>query len=206
MNWIKEHFIEAIGLVIALLTFFGVQPSDIAIKLDFLPALLYVIAGALIGWGLCQAFYGIRLRFNGVNGGHRMTIDEFCEQFDTTPYELKAFLKTVLDKGAAYRRTDDYFGWESYLDYLSNFVTAQTIRNGISKYEMKEDARQLFTENPRLLSVVADADVDNRAIGGAEGTQPSYTSDRFYWWYYSDDPDAPKPFSVADHIFRTSES
>lgn len=197
MNWIKEHFIEAIGLIIALLTFFGIQPTDTAIELDFLPALLYVIASALIGWGFCRAFYGTRLRFTNINNGHHMTIDEFSEQFDSTPYELKVFLKTVLDKGAAYRRTDDYLGWESYLDYLSNFVTAQTIRNGISKYEMKEDARRLFTENPRLLSVVADDDVESKAIGGSEGIQPSYFSDRFYWWYYSDDPNAPKPFSIA---------
>lgn len=206
MNWVKEHFIEAIGLVIALLTFFGIQPSDIAIELDFLPALLYMIAGALIGWGLCRAFYGMRLRFNGISSEHRMTIDEFTEQFGTTPYELKAFLKTVLDKGVAYRRTDDYIGWKDYLDYLGNFVTTQTIRNGISKYEMKEDARKLFTDNPRLLSAVSDDDVESRAIGGTEGTQPSYFSDKFYWWYYSDELDAPKPFSIADHIFGTDES
>ena len=146
------------------------------------------------------------MKFNNVNDGRRMTIDEFAEQFGTTPYELKAFLKTVLDKGAAYRRTDDYLRWESYLDYLSNFVTTQTIRNGISKYEMKADARKLFMDNPNLLAVVIDDDVKEKAIGGTEGVLPNYFSNRFYWWYYSDEPDAPKPFSVANHVFGTSEN
>ncbi|MCI1498883.1 MAG: hypothetical protein LKH39_08825 [Atopobiaceae bacterium] len=196
--------LEIIGLVIAVLTFFGVQPSEIAIRADLLPALLYLLAGFLIGWGICRAFYGIRFKFSMINDSRRMTIDQFAEQFDAVPYDLKAFLKTVLREGAAYRRTDDSPLWETYLDYLSNFVTMQTLQNGISKYTMKNDCQKMFEENPRLLACVSDDDIDIHAIGGTEGVLPTYMSSHFYWWYYSDASDMPKPFSAADYIFRKS--
>jgi hypothetical protein len=179
VSWFKEHVLEIIGLVIAVLTFFGVQPSEIAIRADLLPALLYLLAGFLIGWGICRAFYGIRFKFSMINDSRRMTIDQFAEQFDAVPYDLKAFLKTVLREGAAYRRTDDSPLWETYLDYLSNFVTMQTLQNGISKYTMKNDCQKMFEENPRLLACVSDDDIDIHAIGGTEGVLPTYMSSHF---------------------------
>lgn len=201
MSWFKEHALEAIGLVIAALTFFGIQPSEVAIKADYLPGLLYLLAGFLMGLGICRMFCGIRFK---PESEQRMSLHEFKERFDAVPYELKVFLKTVLREGAAYRRTDNYLGWNHYLEYLENFVVMQTIQNGISKYTMKEDFQELFEQNPSLLVCVSDSEVDKHAISGKEGVLPTYVdmNNHFYWWYYLDSADAPKPFSATDSAFR----
>ena len=154
MTWIKEHILEAIGLVVALLTYFSVGPSDLASTIGILTPALYLLAGGLIGWGLCRAFHGLRYRYHVKKDDGRTSVEEFAENFASTPYEIKAFLKTVLEKGAAYRRTDDVIPWESYLEYLDNFVVGQTIRNNITKYTMREDMKSLFSERLDLLQSV----------------------------------------------------
>lgn len=201
MAWIKEHILEAIGLIVALLTFFGIGPSDVAASVGILTPALYLLAGGLIGWGLCRAFYGLRFRVHSTRNDERISIDEFSETFASTPYEIKAFLKTVLEKGAAFRKTDDIIPWESYLKYLSNFVIGQTIRNGITKFTMRDDKKKLFEERPELLESVSDEDIKTHAVNGEEGDSPAVMSQRFFWWYYTDDPDAPKAFRTSSHFF-----
>lgn len=201
MTWIKEHILETIGLVVALLTYFGVSPSEIAANIDVLAPMLYLMAGGLIGWGLCRACHGLRFRLRNRQDGGGQTIDDFAENFAGTPYEIKAFLKTVLEKGAAYRKTDDVVPWESYLEYLSNFVIGQTIRNNITKYTMRDDIKGLFDERPDLLESVANEDVVSHAVNGREGDSPTFLSQRFCWWYYTDDPNVPKAFDISSSIF-----
>ncbi len=201
MTWIKEHLLEAIGLVVALLTYFGIQPSDVAANTSILTPALYVAAGGLMGWGLCRASHGLRFRLFSTRHGDEQSIDDFAENFASRPYEIKAFLKTVLEKGAAYRKTDDVIPWESYLKYLSNFVIGQTIRNNITKFTMRNDMRELFDERPDLLESVSDEDVESHALNGNEGDSPTFMSQRFYWWYYTDDPNVPKAFNMSNSIF-----
>lgn len=201
MTWVKEHILEAIGLVVALLTYFGVGPSDLAENIGILTPMLYLVAGGLIGWGLCRAFHGLRRRHRVKKDEGRISVEEFAENFASTPYEIKAFLKTVLEKGAAYRKTDDVIPWESYLEYLDNFVIGQTIRNNITKYTMREDMRGLFVEHKDLLQSVTEDDIKMHAVNGEEGEVPAVMSMRFYWWYYTDDPNVPKAFKMNNHIF-----
>lgn len=199
--WIKEHILETIGLVVALLTYFGVGPSDLAANISILTPALYLVAGGLVGWGLCRALRGLRRRFHIKQNGDRISVDEFAENFVGAPYEIKAFLKTVLEKGAAYRRTDDVVSWKSYLEYLGNFVIGQTIRNNITKYTMREGMKQFFDERPDLLQSVSDEDIKRHAVNGEEGEFPIVISQHFYWWYYTNDLSAPKAFKMSDHLF-----
>ena len=201
MTWTKEHLLEAIGLVVTLLTYFGIQPSDVAANISILTPALYVVAGGLMGWGLCRASHGLRFRLFGTRHSDEQSIDDFAEVFASAPYEIKAFLKTVLEKGAAYRKTDDFFPWESHLEYLSIFVIGQTIRNNITKFTMRDDMREFFDERPDLLESVSDEDVESHALNGNEGDSPTFMSRHFFWWYYTDDPNVPKAFNMSNSIF-----
>lgn len=115
-----------------------------------------------------------------------MSFDEFAANFASAPYDIKAFLKTVVLYGAAYMRTGDLLAPMDKLQILNDFVDSRTIRNNITKYVLNEEMKKLLKKHPELLEEVSEEDLKPYEFIGVEGDL-SYRERPFElnWWYYA---------------------
>lgn len=187
MNWIKEHIIEAIGLLIALLTYFEVGPNELVNALSGINFVFYIIAGALIGWGACRTFHGIRFKRKRISRREaREREEQFKADFGKCPYWIKVFLKTVLDKEEVFARAGD-FNFENYAQFILQFVDYKTVGRDEWQFGMDEETRRYFKKNGQLLADVKDEDI-HRHARKTEGMRfITSFSQEFDWWYYSDE-------------------
>ena len=154
---------------------------------------MYIFAGVAIGYGFRAALgrRGHRSVVAGEDAGP--TEEDIRESFCTAPFEIKVFLKAILDYQAAYRGANDH-AWDCWSQSLAPFVVSTNIRNDISRCTLRKSARLQFERMPELLADVADADVRAHAVRGTEGVKPQIMSiDKPTWWYYTDDEALPAP-------------
>lgn len=204
MAWIKEHILELLGLVVAVLTYFKIGPEEAVEALSDFNFVLYIIAGMLIGWGASRAFYG------GIGKRKRISrkeVREAEEQFQTDfckcPYWIKVFLKTVLEKEEVFSKANEY-SFETYSRFLLRFVDYKTVGPDEWQFSMSNETRNYFETNSQLLADVKEEDVRCHARK-AEGLRYiSIFSQDFNWWYYSDEdymePVASGPSSLFSSL------
>lgn len=185
-----------VGTVVAVLTYLGISVSDLwglAERLGWVLPFVYVLAGAAIGYGV-RAAVGRRSGRSVVLGEDAgPTEEDIRESFRSAPFEIKVFLKAILDYQTAYREANDYV-WDCWSESLALFVVATNIRNGICRCTLRESARLQFERMPELLADVADSDVRTHAVRGTEGVKPQIMSiGELIWWFYTDDETLPAP-------------
>ena len=185
-----------VGTAIAVLTYLGVSVSDLwglAEKLAWALPFVYVLAGFAIGYGFHASRGRCGRRSEVVGEGVGPTEEDIRESFRSAPFEIKVFLKAILDHQAAYRGANDYF-WNRWSQSLAQFVVVTNIRNDICRCTLRASARLQFEQMPDLLADVTDADVRMHAIRGTEGVKPHIMSvDNLIWWFYTDDDTLPAP-------------
>lgn len=183
-----------VGSAVAVLTYLGVSVSDLwglAEKLVRVLPFVYVLAGAAIGYGFRAALGRCGCRSAAAGEDVGPTEEDIRESFCTAPFEIKVFLKAILDYQAAYRGANDYV-WNRWSQSLAPFVVATNIRNDICRCTLRDSARLQFEQMPDLLADVTDADVRMHAVRGTEGVKPQVMSiDKPIWWYYTDDEALP---------------
>lgn len=190
------------GLLIDALTYFGVVPADLSSLVEANAALLYLLGSLLVFVGV--AFITKRLikkvqQYCKAKQKDREEDGAFQESFKKTPYWIKAFLKTILDKGMAYSDADSPH-LNCYSDFIFQFVDYETMPGGLWRYTMTDDARLYFDKNSHLLSCVNDNDVCMHARKEGEKCLARFSKD-FYWWYYSDEdyiePEIARPSTLS---------
>lgn len=192
-----RHFSRHCGSCACPIHFFGIQPSDLEGWLNGLMApILYVVAGFLIGFAISGGIRLLNIKATAKSNEEDISYQDLANKFVSIPFALKAFLKTIVIYGAAYRKTNDIIPWENYLNYLKQFVIEITLQNNVSKFVLNDQAERMFDQYPALLMSVPEAELAKHAVRGTEGVCPSVFTTEFLWWYYTDDEDVPAPVGM----------
>ena len=186
VKWFKEHVLEAVGTLFAVLTYFNIGPVKLVKVLDSFRFLIYITCGVLIGWGACRTWYGFGRRSRKPSEAELIERErQFQEGFVKAPYWIKAFIKTVLDKGAVYTEADSFY-FENYSDFILQFLSYRTVGDEMWQFTMREDAKEYFSANPGLLIDVKDEDIERHARKKGMRAYRPYCANGLDWWYYSE--------------------
>lgn len=200
MRWLKEHGLGIVdtlsgvsAFVLAYLSFYGMTGEDFP---QFAPqtvvqlttehiGVVYVATILLLLWFSYRLFLRIRRRYGWLSKSEiRRHDEEFQSFFAKCPYWIKVFLKTVQDKDPVYSEANSAY-FESYSQFLLQFIDYKTVGGSTWQYRMLDDAREYFDKHPDLLGDVAEEEVRRHALRSDERVIARMSTE-FDWWYFSD--------------------